>query len=136
MTTFPTGQGHSGATNPPNPNPSVNPSGNDRSGDLRRDLADRINRAWDEWAADEVPGWRQEYIADAILAAGYRRVVEDDTTVERVAVALCDLDGLLWPEEGEVEAAAQAGLSCTIADTDLYRRRARAAVRALREDTP
>lgn len=87
---------------------------------------------WRERAKDTALG----YAAKAITS-GYRRVVVDDTTVERVAIALCDFDGYLWPEEGEVEAAAQAGLSFTIANTGYYLDRAQAAVRAvLGEDQP
>lgn len=75
----------------------------------------------------EIEDFRIEDVADRLRRAGYRRVVEDDTTVERVARALFGdfdgvVDGMTFDEAREQTREA-------------YRDRARAAVRALREDT-
>ncbi len=122
-----------GATNTPDPGSGATASGNDGSGDLRAALGRVIAEGdYSLGAMWSVPGIGDaERIAEVVLKAGYRLVSEDEATVDRVAVALCDFDGYLWPEDGEVEAAAQAGLSFTIANTGYYRDRARAAVRAL-----
>jgi len=66
-------------------------------------------------------------IAACVDAAGYRRVVEDDTAVRRVAEALAAVDGweVRWPaRDADLEPVAHRYLTA-----------ARAAVRALREDT-
>jgi hypothetical protein len=75
-----------------------------------------------EQPADET--WREVtqqralgHAAKVITASDYRRVVEDDDTIERVAIAMAEADGYSW--------------ECS----DGYRRLARAVVRALREET-
>lgn len=147
MTTFPTPQPGQGATNMPNPNPSATEGGRAVSGDLSGPSELAMVRALaallepEAFAPDIAasPEWREPTQAVAlnhaakVITSGYRLVSEDDTTVDRVAAELADVDGYLWPEEGEEEAAAQAGLSRTIANVDYYRDRARAAIRALRE---
>lgn len=65
--------------------------------------------------------------ADAVLRAGFRRVVEDDVTIERLAKALAAFDGYVWSEDD--------GAADNVANPDYYLRRARAVVRALREET-
>jgi len=142
MSAFPTGEGHSGATNPPNPGETSTPSGNDGSGDLGASSTSR----WIEALAaelepeafdDTVPaesGWREATRNQAlghaakVFALGLRRVVEDDTTVRSVAEALAGVDGwtIAWPAEGQQLEPMLVR----------YLAQARAAVRALREDTP
>ncbi len=92
MNTFPTPQPDQGATNPPDPPEDATASGNDGSGDLRRQLAAII-------AHPKMPASERSYFesggcdrcpkaldaADAVIEAGFRLVSEDDTTVERVA---------------------------------------------------
>jgi hypothetical protein len=73
--------------------------------------------------------------ADAVLGAGYRRVSEDDDTVERVARGLCVFDGYIWPDDDcavEVEAVR---MGWTVARPGYYLDRARAALAALRGGT-
>lgn len=62
-----------------------------------------------------------ELMAVAVLTSGYRRVSEDEETVERVARGMAESDGWTW--EGEFGAWTKPH----------YRRQARAVVRALRE---
>jgi len=75
-----------------------------------------------EQLADE--GWRERTqntalgYAGLVIAASYRRVVEDDDTVDRVAEAMAS--AVEWPYR----------------NWEPLRRMARAAVRALREDAP
>lgn len=91
-------------------------SGQDGSGDLRARLAGLVRQPFEGWVSSPTEAYA-DAVADAVLADGFRRVVEDDATIERVAEALharnCD---------------------CTAwSDKDLTA--ARAAVRALREET-
>lgn len=53
--------------------------------------------------------------------------VEDDDTIDRVAKALAAFDGYVWFEDD--------GAADNVANPDYYLRRARAVVRALREET-
>jgi hypothetical protein len=75
---------------------------------------------WRERAQNTALG----YAARAITA-GYRRVVEDDTTVDRVAAAMFDTYNawVTWEQADE-------------GDRDRFRDHARVAVRALRGDQP
>jgi hypothetical protein len=123
-----------GATNPPNPGPSATGEVQAARDDLRADLAAviahpkmpaDIRRFAGEDECDRCT--RALDAADAVLAAGFRRVSEDDDTVEQVAQALAVHDGYVWDV---VDGAAD-----NVANPDYYLARARAAVRALREET-
>lgn len=97
---------------------------------LRRDLAATINQALDDWRRHEVTGWLQEYVADEVLARGYRLVAEDDTTVERLAVALHEAGCGCGMTLDEHQTAMRRDFD---EEDPAYRAMARAAVRALRE---
>ena len=89
MTAFPTPEPGPGATNPPNPNPSAIPSGNDGSRQLRAEEA--MARVMDPSAHDDGfpmhPDRRVERLDSALahaiaaIEAGFRLVSEDDATV-------------------------------------------------------
>lgn len=77
------------------PSASGSESGQDGSGDLRAEMAAVAHGAFDSsitnpavWATS--PYDQIELAVDALLAAGYRRVSEDDDTIERVAQAMWD----------------------------------------------
>jgi hypothetical protein len=75
-------------------------------------------------------------LADKILAAGFRRLVEDDDTVDRVARALwvdhlAGLPKLLQP----IDDAEREEFWGHVVGSGHFHTQARAAVRALREDT-
>lgn len=88
-----------------------------------------------EQPADE--GWRTRTrntalgYAGLVIASGYRRVVEDDDTIERLAAALWDSDILQLPgvPDGDWERNARKGAK------EHFRAQARAVVRALQEET-
>lgn len=68
-------------------------------------------------------------IADELLANGFRRVVEDDATVERIARGL-------WRDDIADVPISDTDSNWAIAGANgSYQSKARAAVRALREDT-
>lgn len=75
--------------------------------------------------------------ADALLADGWVRVVEDDDTIQTVAVALAAHDGYGWPadREGVLSAEVDYDLDRAVARPGYYLDRSRAVVRALREET-
>jgi hypothetical protein len=141
MTSFPTQQPDQGATNPPNSGATTSASGNHGSGELRAEVDQRaelvalitarypLGRVWPTEC-------HAEQITDAIVAAGFRRVSEDDTTVERVAAGLAHADELRWAvrEGGRWRDVGKP--EWPLASRSSYLARARAAVRALREDTP
>lgn len=82
-----------------------------------------IGQGWDRKSRQMVA----EVHATAAHAAGFRRVVEDDTTVERVARAIFSVrEAMIDPSE----------VDRVWAETEtVFRAEARAAVRALREET-
>lgn len=125
-----------GATNTGRGHSETVPSGNGGSGDLSPEavaalvelarvidpeVCDGPDRSVPVAEAAEV--WRRQdaalLTAKRLWDAGYRLVVDDDTTVERVARALAE--SLRWP--------------WTANDAKVLTAAARAAVRALREDT-
>lgn len=112
-----------GATGKANLNPRDSESGQDGSGDLRARLAGLVRQPDDGPVSTPTEAYTLR-VADAVLAAGFRRVVEDDGTIERLASAMAELNESAppWPE---------------IHDwiKNIYRDRARVVVRALREDT-
>jgi hypothetical protein len=134
-----------GATNSPNPDPDANPSGQDGSGDLRAsELADVLTAAIppiNEYrrAASETEAVTLQAdtrhgctmvrpltfgeIAAVVDGAGYRRVVEDDDTIERLAQAM-------W-----FGPPAWSALIVQEEYAPIWRAKARAVVRALREET-
>lgn len=86
--------------------------------------------------ADE--GWRARTqdtalgYAGLVIASGYRRVVEDDDTIERLAEVLAKADGWFpWAQPVGVEQEVAVGDDIK----DGFRSMARAVVRALREET-
>lgn len=118
---------------------SESESGQDGSGQLRADLyrvlspeaqelATLIDEALPAWQRQTEPADRQvtslaDFIAEWLIGFGYRRVVEDDTTVERVIIVL----HAEWCGCDEVE-AHHDGYRHALDDA------ARAAVRAVRGD--
>jgi hypothetical protein len=94
----------------------------------------------------EIEDWRIEDFADRLHRAGYRRVVEDEDTIERLAKTMAEADGWDWGDEPDREAVGRlmewdypTGETRTTEygaiTKPVYRKRARAVVRALREDT-
>jgi hypothetical protein len=128
--TVPRSTSAAGATNTAQEHSDANSTVQPVSGDLRAEV-DRLARLLDPVAFDDraVPqnlgqrfdrySRRQTAIDHATIALvrGYRRVVEDDTTVDRVAKVLSGWHGE-WDHIGE-------------AVRDHYRSKARAAVRAI-----
>lgn len=87
------------------------------------------------------PEWRERAkdtalaYAAKVISVGYRRVVEDEATVERVASVLATVDG--WRVvDGQLQPDSDYTLDRAVPVFGTYTRRARAVVRALREDTP
>lgn len=129
MTTIPADASDAGATNTPNPGRSATGSGQDDSGDLRARLACLVRQPFKGWVSSPTEAYAIA-VADAILAAGYRLAVEDDTTIDRVARAIhhaeCGYDDLCkgYDSHGEWDRKWRE---------DSYEAAARAAVRAIRE---
>lgn len=86
---------------------------------IRDELARRIGRAG--LTPFEIEDWRLDEVAEGLAKAGFRRLVEDDDTIERVMWACAAVDDYL---PGEM---SDAGIA-------YYTAVARAAVRALRKD--
>ena len=94
---------------------------------LRLELAFVIHEAGCQCRGHSL-GWTirdrdAQQLAQGVVEAGYRRVVDDDTTVERVARQMLAANGdhlVAWAE-------------CRVQVRERYRALARAAVRALRE---
>lgn len=147
MTPFPPDGVVSGATNPPSPEHGQDPSGNAGSGDLsgpdgwqavqalaallQPEAFDPGQPASEEWRnrmQDEARGY-----AAKVITSGYRRVVVDVGTVDRVAAALATDDAIDWDY---VQGSARSGSKWARNEVARFHSLARAAVRALREDTP
>jgi len=131
MTPFPPERVASGATNTPNPTPGTPEAFQAVSDDLRARLAGLVRQPFDGWACSPTEAYALR-VAEAVLADGFRRVVEDDDTIERLARAIhdaeCGTDDLCkgYDAHGEWDRKWR---------DDAYESVARAVVRALREDT-
>lgn len=96
----------------------------------REDIAAMVNRAEGEWSQAGVlmPSERHSMVAEAVVSAGFVRVVSDSDTVERVAKAIwldechryADIPEDDWP------------LVAPYVKAD-YRRHARVAIEAMKE---
>lgn len=96
-------------------------NGSDSRDALRDDLTRLIEKVG--LTPFEVEDWRLDELAGRLLTSGWRRVVEDDHTIERLAEAM-------W--FGPPQWSARI-VQLEYAPT--WRAKARAVVRALREDT-
>lgn len=67
-------------------------SGQNGSGDLRARLAGLVRQPFEGWVSSPTEAYANA-VADAVLADGFRRVVDDDATVRVVAEALAGVDG-------------------------------------------
>lgn len=75
---------------------------NDGREALRGDLARLIDKVG--LTPFEPEGWRLDELAGRLLTAGWRRVVEDDDTIERLAAVLAKADGWFpWDQPADVE---------------------------------
>ena len=126
-----------GATNGPNPNTGASGSGQNGSGDLSgpwrvgRTVGRTVYRQTgnDPAKGDELIGLMDtpELARQVVGAVNARCVSEDDDTLKAVADALAGVDGweIRWPRDGEESEEMLVR----------YLALARAAVRALREET-
>lgn len=148
MSPFPPDGVAPGATNTPNPHRSAPEGSRAVSGDLRAssvygwalDLAAQMEPEAFDYDQPADPGWREVTQNRAIGHAakvwdlGLRLVSEDEDTVDRMARALCHVDGWLWPAE-EADQVPGASTAWTVTPRPwLYRSQARAAIQALRGD--
>lgn len=106
----------------PNPDPSATEAAAPVTGDLRAQLVGLIRQPFDGPVSTPTVAYA-EAVADAILAAGYRRVSEDDDTIATVADAI----------DEDVRSRWQGRPDEFLSSPNDWRDVARAAVRALRE---
>jgi hypothetical protein len=146
MTPFPPDGGVSGATNTPDQGPSategVQPVRDALSASSDWERVEALAALLEPEAfnpdqpADE--GWRTRTrntalgYAGLVIASGYRRVAEDDDTIDRVAAAIANSDHASWED---ILSGIRQGSKWAPRAAEEYRSLARAVVRALREET-
>jgi hypothetical protein len=101
------------------------------AGDLRARLAGLVRQPFDGPVSTPTVAYANA-VADAVLADGFRRVVEDDATVDRIARVLISVR---LPDGCDELDVWRAWHRLSNRERHGWRESARAVVRALREET-